>query len=130
MPIPFGFGLSYSRFKLSNLRLSATRIQPGGQVTASVEVENAEECAGDEVVQLYIRRLAASVTRPVRELRGFERVSLRPGERRRVEFKLAPQQLGYYNREMRFVVEPGSYRVFAGTSSEGGLETSFEVVGR
>jgi len=96
----------------------------------SVDVANSGRVAGDEVVQLYIRHLAASVTRPVKELRGFQRVTLQPGEKRRIEFSLGPAQLGFYNREMRFVVEPGPLKVFVGTSSEGGLEAGFEVVAR
>ncbi|HEX8144869.1 MAG TPA: beta-glucosidase BglX [Pyrinomonadaceae bacterium] len=127
---PFGYGLSYTQFRLADLRLSATSIRPDGRLTVSVEVENTGKRAGDEVVQLYIRDVASSVTRPVRELKGFERVALRPGEKRRVEFQLTPEHLGFYNREMRFVVEPGTFKVFAGTSSEGGLEASFEVTGR
>ncbi|HEX8457844.1 MAG TPA: beta-glucosidase BglX [Pyrinomonadaceae bacterium] len=124
----FGYGLSYTQFRLSDLRLSATSIRPGGQLTASVEVENTGARAGDEVVQLYVRDVASSVTRPVKELKGFERVTLAPGERRRVEFRLTPEHLGFYNRAMRFTVEPGAFQVFAATSSEGGLEASFTVV--
>ncbi|HEY6189972.1 MAG TPA: beta-glucosidase BglX [Pyrinomonadaceae bacterium] len=127
---PFGYGLSYTQFRLTDLRLSAQRIAPDGRLTASVEVENTGKRVGDEVVQLYIRDMAASVTRPVRELKGFERITLRPGEKRRVQFTLTPEHLGFYNREMRFVVEPGAFKVFAGTSSEGGLEAGFEVAGR
>ena len=125
---PFGYGLSYTEFKLSNLQLSAQTIRPDGQITASVEVENTGKRAGDEVVQLYIRDEAASVTRPVKELRGFERLTLSPGEKRRVEFTLTPAHLGFYNREMRFTVEPGVFKVIVGTSSADGLESSFEVV--
>ena len=79
-------------------------------------------------MQLYIHDLAASVTRPVRELKGFQRVTLRPGERRHVEFTLGPRELGFYDREMRFDVEPGKIEVMVGNSSEGGLESSFEIV--
>jgi beta-glucosidase len=127
---PFGYGLSYTQFRLSDLQLSARSIRPDGQLTATVTVENTGERAGDEVVQLYVRDVAASVTRPVKELKGFERVTLRAGERRRVEFRLAPEHLGFYNRAMRFVVEPGEFKVFAGTSSADGLEASFTVVER
>jgi beta-glucosidase len=127
---PFGYGLSYTTFRLSDLRLSAPRINPQGRLTVSVEVENTGRREGDEVVQLYIRDVASSVTRPVRELRGFERVTLRPGERRRVEFTLGPEQLGFYDQRMRFVVEPGEFKLYAGTSSVGGLEASFHVVAR
>lgn len=126
---PFGFGLSYTRFRLTNLELSAGTILPDGRLTVSVEVENIGRRAGDEVVQLYIRDVAASVTRPVRELKGFERIALQPGERRRVRFTLGREQLGFYNREMQFVVEPGEFRVMVGTSSVEGLEAGFRVVG-
>ncbi|HZN10543.1 MAG TPA: glycoside hydrolase family 3 N-terminal domain-containing protein [Blastocatellia bacterium] len=124
---PFGHGLSYTQFRLADLRLSATEIAAEGRVGVGVEVENVGRLAGDEVVQLYIRDVAGSRTRPVRELKGFARVTLRPGERRRVEFTLAPEHLGFYDREMRFVVEPGEFRVFVGTSSVGGLEAQFRV---
>jgi beta-glucosidase len=125
---PFGYGLSYTQFRLSNLQLSTSRIRPDGRLTASVDVENTGRRTGDEVVQLYIRDVVASRTRPVKELKGFERVTLKPGEKRRVEFVLTPEHLGFYNREMRFVVEPGTFKVWAGTDSATGLEASFEVV--
>jgi beta-glucosidase len=125
---PFGHGLSYTQFRLTGLQLSATRIPANGRLTASVEVENTGRRAGDEVVQLYLTDAAASVTRPVKELKGFERVTLRPGEKRRVQFTLAPEHLGFHDREMRFRVEPGSFNVTIGTSSEGGLTTAFEVL--
>ena len=124
---PFGFGLSYTQFQLTNLQLSARSIPASGRLTASVEVFNSGKRAGDEVVQLYVRDMAASRTRPVRELKGFERITLNAGEKRRVEFVLTPEHLGFYNREMRFVVEPGEFKVFVGNSSVGGLEASFEV---
>ena len=127
---PFGFGLSYTQFRLANLQLSARSIPPGGRLTASVEVENTGKRAGDEVVQLYVRDMAASRTRPLRELKGFERITLRPGEKRRVEFTLTREHLGFYNSEMRFIVEPGEFKVFVGTSSVGGLEASFNVTAR
>jgi beta-glucosidase len=81
-------------------------------------------------VQLYIRDVVASVTRPVRELKGFKRVTLAPGEKQRVAFTLAPRQLALYNRDMRLVVEPGEFKVFVGTSSVGGLEASFQVTAK
>ena len=126
---PFGFGLSYTQFRLSNLQLSAPRIRPDGRVTASVEIENIGRLAGDEVVQFYIRDVAASVTRPVKELKGFQRITLGPGEKRRLQFMLGPEQLGFYNREMRFIVEPGEFKVMVGNSSADPHElvASFEV---
>src|SRR5215813_7057849 len=125
---PFGYGLSYTRFRLANLQLSAQRIRPDGKVTVSVEVENIGARAGDEVAQLYMRDVAASVTRPVKELKGFQRITLRPGEKRRVEFTLSPEQLGFWNNENRFIVEPGDFKVTVGDSSEGGLEAFFTVI--
>jgi beta-glucosidase len=125
---PFGYGLSYTRFRLRDLRLDARRIPPDGRLMVAVDVENVGDRDGDEVVQLYLRDVAASVARPVKELRGFQRVTLRPGESRTVRFFLTPHDLKFYDRQMRFVVEPGTFRVFVGTSSEGGLEAEFEVV--
>ncbi|MBA3241275.1 MAG: glycoside hydrolase family 3 C-terminal domain-containing protein [Acidobacteria bacterium] len=124
---PFGHGLSYTQFRLTGLQMSAARIPADGRVTLSVEVENTGRRAGDEVVQLYVTDVASSVTRPVKELKGFERITLRPGEKRRVQFTLAPEHLGFYDREMRFRVEPGAFNVTVGTSSDGGLTSSFEV---
>ena len=127
---PFGYGLSYTQFRLSNLQLSQPRIRLDGSLNISVDVENTGKRAGDEVVQLYIRQMAASVTRPVKQLEGFQRIVLRPGERRRLSFTLTSKNLGFYNRRLRFVVEPGMFQVFAGTNSadERGLEARFEVV--
>src|ERR1051325_4146944 len=124
---PFGYGLSYTTFKISNLQLSAPRISTTGKLTVSAEVENTGRRAGDEVVQLYIRDPVASMTRPVMELKGFQRVTLQPGEKRRVEFVLGPEHLGFWNREMRYVVEPGEFRVMVGSSSAEVIEAKFEV---
>jgi len=125
---PFGYGLSYTQFRFANLQLSAPRIRPDGSLKVSVEVENIGKRVGDEVAQLYIRDVAGSRTRPVKELKGFERITLKPGERRRVEFTLTPAHLGFYNRDMKFVVEPGAFKVWVGADSASGLESSFEVV--
>ncbi|HSE19064.1 MAG TPA: beta-glucosidase BglX [Pyrinomonadaceae bacterium] len=124
---PFGFGLSYTTFKITNLQLSAPRIPANGRLTVSVEVENTGRRAGDEVVQLYIRDPVATMTRPVKELKGFQRVSLQPGEKRRVEFVLGPEHLGFWNREMRYVVEPGEFQVMVGANSVDVLEAKFNV---
>ncbi len=127
---PFGYGLSYTDFVLSDLSLSAGSIPVDGRLKVSVQVENNGRRAGDEVVQLYIRDLAASVARPVRELKGFQRVSLAPGEARVVEFELGPEELGFYALDGRFQVEPGRFHLFVGDSSVGGLEASFMVLPR
>jgi beta-glucosidase len=124
---PFGYGLSYTRFRISNLQLAPQQIPVDGKLKVSVDVENVGTRAGDEVVQLYIRDVAASMTRPVKELKGFQRVTLRPGEKKRVEFVLAKEQLGFWNRDLQFVVEPGEFKLMVGSSSEDVIETSFVV---
>ncbi len=124
---PFGHGLSYTTFALSNLRLSQPRIKTDGRVIVTLDVANTGTRAGDEIVQLYIRDLVASLTRPVRELKAFERVTLRPGERKQISFTLTPAELGFINRQNRFMVEPGAFKIFAGTSSVGGLEIDLNV---
>ena len=124
---PFGFGLSYTQFKITNLQLSDASIARNGQLKVSVEVQNVGKRAGDQVVQLYIRDIAASMTRPVKELKGFKRISLKPGETQRIEFTLGPEHLGFYNREMKYVVEAGEFKVMVGSSSEDVIEKSFEV---
>ncbi|HEY2974033.1 MAG TPA: beta-glucosidase BglX [Pyrinomonadaceae bacterium] len=127
---PFGYGLSYTQFKITNLQLSVRRIPLNGKVTVSVDIQNIGKRAGDEVVQLYIRDVAASVTRPVKELKGFQRVTLQPGEKKRIELMLGPEQLAFWNRQMRFTVEPGEFKVMVGANSEDLLETAFEVENR
>jgi beta-glucosidase len=127
---PFGYGLSYTQFKITNPQLSAQQIRSDATITVGVDVENVGKRAGDEVVQLYIRDVAASMTRPVKELKGFQRVTLKPGEKKHVQFKLTPAELGFWNREMRFVVEPGEFKVMVGSSSEDLIETKFEVLAR
>ncbi len=125
---PFGHGLSYTDFDYSDLSLSTDQISKDDSLQVSVTVANTGDRAGQEVVQLYIRDLYASVTRPVMELRGFEKISLKAGESRQVEFTLGPEHLSFYNNEMEKVVEPGRFKVFAGTSSTETMEAEFEVV--
>jgi beta-glucosidase len=127
---PFGYGLSYTTFKISNLQLSAPRIRSADRLTVSVDVENAGTRAGDEVVQLYVRDPVASMTRPVKELKGFQRLTLPPGEKRRVDFTLTSEHLSFWNRDMRLVVEPGEFRVMVGSNSRDVIEAKFEVVER
>jgi beta-glucosidase len=125
---PFGFGLSYTQFKISNVAISATQIRPDGTIRVTADVENVGKRAGDEVVQLYIRDVAASIARPVKELKGFQRIMLQPGQKRSVEFILRPEHLGFYNQDMRFVVEPGEFRVMVGSNSQDVIEKTFEVI--
>ena len=127
---PFGFGRSYTRFELSDLRLSETEIAADGAVEISATVRNTGDRAGDEVVQLYVRDTEASLTRPVKELRGFARVTLEPGEGRTITFSLAAEQLAFVDVPGRWLVEPGEFRLMVGTSSaELPLEATLEVVG-
>ncbi len=125
---PFGFGLSYTKFKLSNLVLSSTRIAPDGKLTMRIDVENVGNRAGDEVVQLYVQDVVASVVRPVKELKDFQRISLPAGAKKTLEFELSADQVRLWNREMGFVVEPGTFKVMVGPNSVELLETSFEIV--
>jgi beta-glucosidase len=125
---PFGYGLSYTQFKITNLQIGAKQIKANGTLTVSVDVENVGKLKGDEVVQLFIRDVAASMTRPVKELKGFQRVTLGAGEKKRLEFVLTGDQLGFWNREMQFVVEPGAFKVMVGSNSEDLIETNFTVV--
>jgi beta-glucosidase len=126
---PFGYGLSYTTFTYSNLRLSSTRMGARDSVDVSVDVRNSGDRAGDEVVQLYIRDSVASVEEPIKALKGFQRVTLRSGEMRTVTFRLRPESLALYDRQMRRVVEPGIFTIFAGTNSDTLLATHLEVTG-
>lgn len=114
---PFGFGLSYTRFELGEPKLSAARIAPDGTVEVSVEVRNTGSMPGDEVVQLYVRDVVSSITRPVKELKGFRRVTLQPGAATIVEFTLATQAFAYWNEEMKYAVEPGEFTIMTGPNS-------------
>ncbi|MGH3118171.1 MAG: glycoside hydrolase family 3 N-terminal domain-containing protein [Gaiellales bacterium] len=124
---PFGHGLSYTTFAYTAPRLSRTTIRATDTLVVEVKVSNGGSRAGDEVVQLYLRDDVASATRPVRELRGFRRVTLQPGERRALSFTLRPDDLAFYDQRMDRVVEPGSFTVFVGGSSTAVQEARFEV---
>ncbi len=124
---PFGWGLSYTKFEYSNLRLSADHIGPQGSTKAMVDVKNAGTLSGEEVVQLYIRDEVSSVTRPVKELRGFRRLSIAPGETKTVEFQLGPEELSFLNRDMHRVVEPGTFDIMAGGNSVDLIHTKLTV---
>jgi len=114
---PFGHGLSYTTFAYQNLRVEPERILPGGSAQVSVELTNTGRRPGAEVVQLYLRDLVSSVTRPVLELKGFRRVQLEPGETQTITFRLTPLELSFLNRQMETVVEPGIFEVSVGGSS-------------
>lgn len=122
---PFGYGLTYTRFDYADLRLSSPRLR--GELEISAEITNVGPRPGTEVVQLYVRDLVGSLTRPVRELKGFQRVTLRPGETRRVSFWLAEEDLAFTRADGTFGVEPGRFRVWLAPHSAGGLEGEFEL---
>ncbi len=127
---PFGFGLSYTSFDVSDLRLSSDTVRPSGRITATMTVTNTGSVAGDDVAQLYLHDPVASLSQPVRRLRGFERVTLAPGASKRVTFTLDRSDFGFYDNRGRFVVEPGTLEVYAGDSSTATLTRSFTVGGR
>ena len=125
---PFGFGLGYTQFEYRDIRLSAECIRADETVLVSARVRNAGARAGEEVVQLYIQDVVGSITRPVKELRGFKRISLAPSEETAVGFPLGSDELGFYDAQNKFVVEPGTFRVWIGPDSAHGLEAAFTVV--
>ncbi|MET0363476.1 MAG: glycoside hydrolase family 3 N-terminal domain-containing protein [Sphingobium sp.] len=125
---PFGYGLSYTRFDIGAPRLSAPRIGTGGSVVVEVDVRNTGDRAGDEVVQLYVRDQVASVTRPIKELKGFERVTLNAGESRTVRFTLGPDAFALWNLDMAEVVEPGLFDIMVGPDSQTLKTTILEIV--
>jgi beta-glucosidase len=127
---PFGWGLSYTTFRFDRLRVDPTAIGTGGETTVSVDVTNTGTREGDEVVELYIHQRVASVTRPVMELRNFQRLGLKPGEMKTVEFKLRPRDLEMLNQDMHWVVEPGVFDIMVGPSSEQTSSVPLQVIAK
>ena len=126
---PFGYGLSYTTFRFENLRVEPSQIGAGGTAKASVDITNTGARDGDEVPQLYIHQKIASVTRPVMQLKGFQRVALKPGETKTVEFTITPEMLSMLNVDMHRVVEPGIFEVMVGPSSDQTSKVTLAVVG-
>jgi len=126
---PFGFGLSYTTFEYGNLSIKPHEINQEGEVEINVDIRNSGAVKGDEIVQLYINDVVSSTSKPVKELRGYERITLEPGEKKTVAFKLLPEDLSLFDRNMNFVVEPGTFQVLVGASSEDiRLKGEFEVM--
>lgn len=125
---PFGHGLSYTTFGYANLRLSAKTMKPGQTLEVSVDVKNRGRRAGTEIVQLYIHDLVASATRPIKQLRGFQRVVLKAGKSKRVRFLIDEEMLSFHRRDMSWGTEPGEFEVFVGGSSATELSTTFKLV--
>ena len=124
---PFGYGLSYTDFEYDQLEVSPQALPEGDPLTVSVRLSNTGDREATEVVQLYVRDMVASIVRPVKELKAFRRITLKPGESRRVRFELPRESLGFYNEDERFVVEPGQFQVWVGGSSEAELSADFSV---
>ncbi|MDH6306144.1 beta-glucosidase [Parabacteroides sp. PF5-5] len=125
---PFGYGLSYTQFRYSDLNLSASSMDSKGEIIASVTVTNTGKTVGKEVVQLYIRDLVGSITRPVKELKGFEKIELKAGESKTVRFKITPELLKFYNYDLEYVSEPGEFKVMVGGNSHDILSAGFSLI--
>ncbi|HEY7616695.1 MAG TPA: fibronectin type III-like domain-contianing protein, partial [Terriglobales bacterium] len=127
---PFGHGLTYTTFHYSNLRVLTPSVSPTGTVRVTAAVENMGKRAGTEVVQLYVHDRVAPTSRPVRELKGFSRVTLAPGESRTVEFTVNANDLGSYDPQMTWVVPSGTYDVWVAPNAVEGIQGTFEVAQR
>jgi beta-glucosidase len=125
---PFGYGLSYTTFKYSDISLSNGTLKPNGKITGSVNVTNTGTRSGKETVQLYTRQMVGSIVRPVKELKGFQQITLQPGETKKVSFTISVDDLKFYNGDLKYVYEPGVFKVFIGTNSEDVKEAGFRLV--
>jgi len=124
----FGYGLSYTTFALTNLKFSKEKVNPGETLTVTCNIKNTGKYTGAEVVQLYIRDMVASITRPIKELKGFQKVYLKPGESKDLTFILDKEKLSFYNQSMKWVTEPGQFEVMIGDSSDHiVLQNNFEL---
>jgi beta-glucosidase len=124
----FGFGLSYTTFDYSNLKISSDKMNFNEKVKVTVDVTNTGNYDGKEVVQLYIRDLVGSVTRPLKELKGFQKIALKKGEKQTVTFEISVEELKFYNSDLEFLAEPGTFQVFVGTDSNTDTKVSFELI--
>ena len=124
---PFGYGLSYTTFKYSNLKINKKSFPKGEKIEVSVDLKNTGKVTGKEVAQLYLQDEFASVVRPVKELKGFEMIELKAGETKTITFTLTDAELGFYNNQNEFVVEPGTFKIMVGGSSDANLTTQFNV---
>jgi len=125
---PFGFGLSYTTFEYSNLKISSDKMNFSDKVNVTVDVTNTGNFDGKEVVQLYIRDMVGSVTRPIKELKGFQKFAVKKGEKQTVTFEISVEDLKFYNSDLKFIAEPGAFQVFVGTNSSTDNKVSFELI--
>ena len=124
---PFGYGLSYTSFNYSDIKLSSPAIKGSQSLTATVTVTNTGNYTGKETVQLYIRDVVGSITRPVKELKGFQKIELKAGESKTVSFSITVNDLKFYNSDLKFAAEPGDFKVFIGGSSTAVKEAGFKL---
>jgi len=124
---PFGYGLSYTTFSYEELKMSTETLEKNGTLQVSVKVKNTGAVAGEEVVQLYVRDLVGSLTRPVKELKGFEKVMIQPGETKEVQFTLTPADLAFFTAQGKWEAEPGDFKLWVGPNSAEGLEAAFTL---
>ena len=124
---PFGYGLSYTKFEYSDITLSTTELSANGELTAKVVVKNTGKYDGEEVVQMYVRDLVGSVTRPVKELKGFEKVMIKAGESKEITFKITPDMLAFHRIDMTYGTEPGDYKLYIGGNSRDVKESGFKL---
>jgi beta-glucosidase len=125
---PFGYGLSYTTFEYTNLKVSASKINFNETVKVSIDVDNIGNFDGKEVVQLYTRDLVGSVTRPIKELKGFQKINLKKGEKQTVTFEISAEDLKFYNSDLQFIAEPGEFEIFIGKDSNTTTKTKIELV--
>ena len=125
---PFGFGLSFSKFEYSEIRLNKNQLKPGEKIDATVTVRNIGNYDGEEVVQLYLRDVTGSVVRPVKELKGFQKIFLRKEEAKEIKFTIGVDDLRFYNDKLQFIYEPGDFKLFLGGNSRDVKETDFQLI--
>ncbi|MFD2965865.1 beta-glucosidase BglX [Sphingobacterium bambusae] len=125
---PFGYGLSYTHFSYGDIKLSKTTMHANDKISATVQLTNSGNYDGEEVVQLYLRDVYASITRPGKELKGFQKVFLKKGESREIQFEITAEDLKFYNNDLQFVAEPGDFKLFIGTNSSDAKETQFTLL--
>jgi len=124
---PFGFGLSYTTFEYSKVKLSSKKMDAKAKITAECTITNTGKMEAKEVVQLYVRDVAASLARPIREMKGFEKITLKAGESKTVKFEISADQIGFWNLENKYITEPGEFRVWISKDSQSGEPVSFKL---
>ena len=125
---PFGYGLSYTTFNYDNVKLSSNKLTSNSEIVVTASITNSGDFDGDEIVQLYIKDKFGSVTRPVKELKGFQKIFLKKGESKTVEFKITAADLKFYNNDLNFVNEEGEYELFVAGSSDHEFTHEFSLV--